>query len=41
MRDVILNVRADEACHSHINHKFSELGPDEENPFGDDSKAVA
>jgi len=33
MRDLILAVRADEACHSYVNHKFSEMKPDESNPF--------
>lgn len=33
MRDVILNVRADEACHSYVNHTFSDLKADETNPF--------
>lgn len=41
MRDVLLNVRADEACHSHVNHKFAELGPDDDNPFGTGSHMVA
>ena len=33
MRDVVLAIRADEACHSHVNHTFSELEPDAPNPF--------
>lgn len=33
MRDLLLSVRADEACHCHVNHTFSELGPNEKNPF--------
>ncbi len=33
MRDLLLSVRADEACHSHVNHTFAELGEDEKNPF--------
>lgn len=33
MRDLLLSVRADEACHSHVNHTFSELSEDEKNPF--------
>ncbi|GAX79522.1 hypothetical protein CEUSTIGMA_g6963.t1 [Chlamydomonas eustigma] len=39
MRDLILAVRADEACHSKVNHVFSELKPHEDNPFvaGDDT----
>lgn len=33
MRDVILAIRADEACHSHVNHTFAQLGEDDANPF--------
>ncbi len=33
MRDLLLSVRADEACHSHVNHTFAELDEDEKNPF--------
>ncbi|KAK9813159.1 hypothetical protein WJX72_009972 [[Myrmecia] bisecta] len=33
MRDLLLAVRADEACHSHVNHTFSDIKPDERNPF--------
>lgn len=33
MRDVILNVRADEACHSYVNHTFSQMKASDENPF--------
>ena len=33
MRDLVLNVRADEACHSHVNHTLGELALDAENPF--------
>lgn len=33
MRDLLLAVRADEACHSHVNHTFSKLKHDEKNPF--------
>lgn len=33
MRDLILAVRADEACHSHVNHTFAALPQDEVNPF--------
>ncbi|PNH12106.1 Alternative oxidase, mitochondrial [Tetrabaena socialis] len=33
MRDVILAVRADEACHAHVNHTLSKLKPSEVNPF--------
>jgi hypothetical protein len=34
MRDVILAIRADEACHAHVNHTFSLIKADEPNPFG-------
>mmetsp|Transcript_23588 Transcript_23588/g.51758 ORF Transcript_23588/g.51758 Transcript_23588/m.51758 type:complete len:347 (-) Transcript_23588:1431-2471(-) len=33
MRDLILAVRADEACHSHVNHRLAELAPTDPNPF--------
>lgn len=33
MRDMILAIRADEACHSHVNHKLSEIPTDAPNPF--------
>jgi threonyl-tRNA synthetase len=33
MRDLVLNVRADEACHSHVNHTLGELAYNAENPF--------
>ncbi|PRW58530.1 alternative oxidase [Chlorella sorokiniana] len=33
LRDVLLSVRADEACHSHVNFVFSEMGKEEQNPF--------
>jgi len=33
MRDVILAIRADEACHSHVNHTFGSMRTDETNPF--------
>ena len=33
MRDLLLSVRADEACHSHVNHTFSQMSLDEKNPF--------
>lgn len=34
LRDVVLAVRADEACHSHVNHTFAEMEKDDTNPFG-------
>ncbi|GLC36172.1 hypothetical protein PLESTB_001372500 [Pleodorina starrii] len=33
MRDLILAVRADEACHAHVNHTFSKIAPNQTNPF--------
>ncbi|KAG2499349.1 hypothetical protein HYH03_002924 [Edaphochlamys debaryana] len=33
MRDLILAVRADEACHAHVNHTLSKLRKDDVNPF--------
>jgi hypothetical protein len=33
MRDLALAVRADEASHSHVNHKLSETPQDAPNPF--------
>jgi hypothetical protein len=33
MRDVLLNVRADEAWHRDTNHLFASLGPDDMNPL--------
>lgn len=33
MRDLVLNVRADEACHSHVNHTFADLRLSADNPF--------
>ena len=33
MRDLIMNVRADEACHSHVNHTFAAMTGYEHNPF--------
>lgn len=35
MRDLILAVRADEACHSHVNHTFARIPQDGPNPFTD------
>jgi hypothetical protein len=32
-RDLVLAIRADEACHSHVNHKLSEINQDAPNPF--------
>mmetsp|Transcript_13996 Transcript_13996/g.29902 ORF Transcript_13996/g.29902 Transcript_13996/m.29902 type:complete len:366 (-) Transcript_13996:255-1352(-) len=36
MRDVVLVIRADEACHSHVNHAFGTLPPNAANPFRPD-----
>ncbi len=33
MRDVVLAVRADEACHRHVNHTFASLPASAPNPF--------
>ncbi|GAB4823658.1 hypothetical protein N2152v2_010704 [Parachlorella kessleri] len=40
LRDVVLNVRADEAAHSFVNHTFAALGKDAENPFSKGSLHV-
>eukprot|EP01023_Acetabularia_acetabulum_P050802 TRINITY_DN5529_c0_g1_i1.p1 TRINITY_DN5529_c0_g1~~TRINITY_DN5529_c0_g1_i1.p1 ORF type:complete len:370 (+),score=57.87 TRINITY_DN5529_c0_g1_i1:125-1111(+) len=40
MRDVVLAVRADEACHSHVNHTFASMGPKDTNPFSPGSHMV-
>lgn len=34
MRDLLLAIRADEACHNYVNAKFAELKADDKNPFG-------
>jgi hypothetical protein len=34
MRDLLLAVRADEACHRHVNATFAAIKADEPNPFG-------
>ena len=33
IRDLLLAVRADEACHSHVNHTLASLGEGARNPF--------
>ena len=33
IRDLVLVVRADEACHSHVNHTFAGMKADDTNPF--------
>ena len=33
MKELLLAVRADEANHSHVNHTFAGIHPDEKNPF--------
>eukprot|EP00803_Ostreobium_quekettii_P005237 evm.model.scf_2995.1 EVM.evm.TU.scf_2995.1 scf_2995:1033-4749(+) len=40
IRDLILAVRADEACHSHVNHTFSSMNPAAQNPFDKHSHMV-
>lgn len=34
MKDLILAVRADEACHSYVNHTFAQINSTDPNPFG-------
>jgi threonyl-tRNA synthetase len=41
MRDLLLNVRADEACHSHVNHVFSTLKQTDDNPFAKGNHMIA
>lgn len=31
--DLLKAVRADEACHRHVNHTFADLNPSDSNPF--------
>lgn len=38
MRDVVEVVRADEACHRHVNHVFSSIDIEQRNPFGPTGK---
>eukprot|EP00798_Chlamydomonas_sp_ICE-L_P000087 gene87-3692_t len=40
MRDLVLAVRADEACHSHVNHTFADMKPDDLNPFSSEAKQL-
>lgn len=40
IRDLILAVRADEACHSHVNHTFSSMDTNQQNPFDKHSHMV-
>ena len=40
VRDLVLAVRADEACHSHVNHTFAGMKHDESNPFSSGSHTV-
>ena len=35
MRDVVLSVRADELCHSHVNHTLKDTPPSAPNPFAE------
>jgi len=35
MRDVVEVVRADEACHRHVNHTFAAIDIEDPNPFGE------
>ena len=41
MRDLILAVRADEACHSHVNHVLAGMKANAQNPFSPDSDQTA
>lgn len=40
MRDLLLSIRADEACHSHVNHTFSQMASDDKNPFNTGTHTV-
>jgi len=40
IKDMILAIRADEACHSYVNHTLSELNRDDTNPFSKGSHQV-
>lgn len=40
LRDLILAIRADEQCHSHVNHTFSSMPSDQTNPFDKNSHTV-
>jgi len=33
MRDLLLAIRADEACHNHVNAVFAEMSANDPNPF--------
>jgi threonyl-tRNA synthetase len=41
MRDMFLAVRADEACHAHVNGVFADLKADDPNPFSTGTHLVA
>lgn len=32
-RDLVENVRADEAIHRQVNHTFADMNEDDQNPF--------
>eukprot|EP01025_Chloroclados_australasicus_P013971 TRINITY_DN16537_c0_g1_i1.p1 TRINITY_DN16537_c0_g1~~TRINITY_DN16537_c0_g1_i1.p1 ORF type:complete len:365 (-),score=25.65 TRINITY_DN16537_c0_g1_i1:500-1471(-) len=40
MKDVVMAVRADEACHSHVNHTFAGMSVQDTNPFSRGSHMV-
>lgn len=40
MRDLIANLRADEACHSHVNHTLGGMDLNQTNPFDKHSHIV-
>lgn len=41
MRDLLLAVRADEACHKHVNATFAELKGNDPNPFAPGTTMIA
>jgi threonyl-tRNA synthetase len=41
VRDLLLAIRADEACHMHVNHVLSGLNADDPNPFQPGTTTVA
>jgi hypothetical protein len=40
MRDLLLAVRADEACHAHVNHTFAGMKETDTNPFSPGTTTV-
>ncbi len=39
-RDLVLAVRADEACHGHVNHTFADMKATDVNPFNPGGKSM-